>query len=115
MRKFSGFILVIFITACASIKLISPTQADADRGAQKFSNLTFSDLNNGKMLYEQDCAECHRLKLPESKKDNEWNTIVPQMVKKANQDAGYKKIKANDQELILHYLITMSTVKNVIK
>ena len=112
MKKLTILTLILF-AACVPVKLAIPTQADADRGAKQFNGFTLAELNQGKTLYEQNCAECHRLKYPRSKTEAEWTKIVPNMVRRANRDAGREKIKPHDQELILHYVITMSTAKPV--
>jgi cytochrome c2 len=111
MRKILLLAFIVIVSACGTVKLLTPTQADADRGTQKFTGYTLADLNQGKTLFEQDCAKCHRLKRPESRNEEQWNKIVPKMVKKANKEAGTEKINQADQDLILHYLITMNAAK----
>lgn len=97
--KFTFLMLAFFLAACSS-KILSPVQTDADRGAAKFPGLTLSQLSQGKMLYEQNCGKCHKLKKPTSLNEDGWNKIVPIMAKKAKVD--------NDTEgLILQYLVVM--------
>jgi len=107
MRKSIIVIGVLLISAC-SPKLIEVTQADADRGASKYSGLTLSALNEGKSLYTQNCAECHGLKKPNSRTEANWNSIVPIMVKKLNQKMGKEVVDSKKQEVLLQYLVTMA-------
>ncbi len=107
MKKCIGAFAIVFLIACGSAKLLLPTQADADRGAQKFSGLTLAELNEGKSLYEMNCAACHGLKRPASQSEREWNKIVPEMVGKVNKEAGKEVIDAHKQQVILNYLVTM--------
>jgi cytochrome c5 len=102
-----GFMLIL--AACGSTKLIQPSQADVDRGAQKFSKLTLADLNQGKTIFEQNCNLCHGLKNPTSKNEDQWKKIVPKMVQKVNNKKGNAGIDKKSEEILLQYLITMST------
>lgn len=102
-----GFMLIL--AACGSVKLIQPSQADVDRGTQKYSNLTLADLNQGKAIYERECNLCHGLKAPVSKNEDQWKKIVPKMVQKVNRKKGSIAIDPKSEEILLQYLITMST------
>ncbi len=100
---------IALLTACTATKLIIPSQADADRGAPKFPGISVAELNDGKAIYEQHCQSCHKLKSPKSEDEKEWNRIVPVMVKKTNKKAGKEVVDVKSQEILLKYLITMST------
>jgi len=104
---FIGFLLVM--AACSTTKLVQPTQADVDRGVQKYSSLTLADLNQGKAIYERECNLCHGLKNPGSKNEDQWKKIVPKMVQKANSKKGKIAIDQKTEETLLQYLITMCT------
>lgn len=99
---------IIFAAAC-SPKLMEVTQTDADRGAAKFKTVTVASLSEGKTIFTENCNECHGLKSPGSKSEEKWNKIVPEMVKKLNQKMGKEIIDSKKQELLLQYLVTMST------
>ncbi|HVM90071.1 MAG TPA: hypothetical protein VMT76_17925 [Puia sp.] len=103
MKKHSAIAFLVFLSACASAKLITPGQADADRGEQKFPGYTFNELNQGKAIYEANCNKCHRYKAPQTKSEKKWNKVIPKMAKKAKLDSA-------QQQLVLKYVITMSTV-----
>jgi cytochrome c5 len=109
MSKTLSILSVMILFACGTVKLIAPTQADADRGAKKYGSMTLADLNRGKMIYEQNCNKCHSLKDPASKDEMKWGKIVPGMVKKVNNKAGEQLIDPQSQEVLLHYLVTMGT------
>lgn len=111
MKKIFIILAFITLTACGSVKLLSPSQADADRVSTKYPNLMVSELKQGKVLYEQNCNACHGLKKPESRDEEKWNKVVPRMVQKVNKKAGKEEINDQDQQLLLKYLITMSTVQ----
>jgi cytochrome c553 len=110
MKKIITSFSILLLCAC-SAKLALLTQADADRGSAKFSGSTLASLNEGKAHYEQYCGSCHGLKRPTSESEGEWNKIVPDMVKKANKKAGSEVVDTKKQELILHYVVTMSAAK----
>jgi mono/diheme cytochrome c family protein len=98
----------LILAACGTTRLIQPTQADAERGAQKYSNLTLADLNQGKAIFEQNCGLCHGLKKPASRNEDQWNKIVPNMSARVNKKKGEGTLNSEKQEILLRYLVTMS-------
>lgn len=102
----SAFIL---LSGCAAVKLATPTQMDADRAASKYPGTSVEDLARGKSLYETNCGRCHGIKDPASESEEEWNKIVPIMVKKVNKNGTI--IDAKGQEDILRYVVTMGSAK----
>jgi len=103
MKKMFIPVLLLGMVACGTAKM-AMTQADADRGAQKFPGLTLADLNQGKIDSETYCTKCHGYKKPKARTEEEWRTIVPRMAKK--QGSG---IDEKTEKLILAYMVTMST------
>jgi cytochrome c5 len=101
MKKCLYAFFVLFATACTASKLIAPTQSDADRGSQKFQGYTLSDLNQGKAIYESHCNKCHPYKVPQSRNEAKWDTIIPEMAKKS-------KLSSTEEDLVLKYVVTMS-------
>ncbi len=85
-----------------------PSQADVERVKDKFPGYTLTDLNEGKKLFEANCALCHGLKKPASRTEEEWKTIVPRMVKKVNAKNG-NTLDASGEEKILRYVVTMGS------
>ncbi|MBL0343261.1 MAG: c-type cytochrome [Bacteroidetes bacterium] len=108
MKKIIYTISILVFVSCGSTKLLSPTQADVDRGAKKYTDITLASLNEGKSIFETECTKCHSLKDPKKKSEAQWKTIVPRMTAKANKKAGSEVIDARKQELILQYVSTMS-------
>lgn len=110
MRKMLILILFTFLIACGStVKLATPRQSDVDRVISKYPGYNLEELNNGKALFQQNCNKCHALKNPVSKNENQWNEIVPKMVKRLNAKEGKTVIDENQQQSILRYLVTMSS------
>jgi cytochrome c5 len=58
---------------------------------------------NGYTIYNQKCSTCHKAYNPGYFTENDWKIIVPEMVKKANQNE--LTIGPGQQELILKYLV----------
>lgn len=102
MKKFVVPALLLVLVACGSSKM-ALTQADADRGAQKFSGLSLADLNQGKTDSETFCIKCHGYKKPQTRTESEWREIVPRMAKKNGSG-----IDAKTEKSILAYMVTMS-------
>ncbi|MFL5728692.1 MAG: c-type cytochrome [Cytophagaceae bacterium] len=101
---------LFFLASCAAVQLATPAQTDVNRVKTKYPDYTLAQLNDGKALYEKNCANCHALKNPSSRNEEEWKQIVPGMTKKANKKGA--AIDAAQQELILRYVITMSLAGN---
>lgn len=110
MKKYTLIIAVILMAACKSTKLLTPSQTDVDRVSSKYPGYTLEELNQGKAIFTQYCGQCHKLKKPESRTEEQWKTIVPRMVAKVNKKEK-DAIDAKEQETLLKYLITMSTAK----
>lgn len=107
MNKLFVVVPMFVLAACGSAKLLTPTQADADRGAQKHQGLTLAQLTNGKALYEQHCQTCHALIAPSKESEAEWQKAVPSMSKMVNKKAGKEVLGAKEQEDILRYVLVM--------
>lgn len=108
MKKRSLILLFALLTACSATKLLTPTQADADRGSQKFQGYTLADLTRGKSLFEEKCTVCHSAKNPASRNEEEWREVVPKMAARS-KNRGKGEIDTQSQELIIKYLITMGS------
>jgi|SRR5215467_14388044 len=106
MKRIIPFLFFTSIIACTStVKLLQPTQADADRGNQKYPGYSLQDLNAGKSIYESNCNRCHKYKVPESRDETKWDKVIPVMAKKAKLDSA-------QESLVLKYVVTMSTAKS---
>lgn len=107
MKTPSIIALAMIFVAC-SPKIVTPMQADIDRVAAKHPTYTLANVQQGKVLYEQQCTACHGLKKPTAYSEAAWQKIVPNMVIKANKKAGKQAISPAQQALILEYLLTMT-------
>jgi cytochrome c5 len=104
MKKVLIVVSITLLVACASYKPIVPVQSDADRAANKIPGTTLADLNQGKAIFEDKCHKCHSLKKPFSKSEKDIEDAMPKMAKRA-------KIDSQQEDLVLKYLLTMSTVQ----
>ena len=110
MRILFVVVSICFLTACGAT-LTAPTQTDVDRGAKKFPGLTLTELTEGQNLFKAKCSQCHGLKNPTSRSEEQWRKVVPKMAGKAASKANKEKIDAAAQEKILKYLITTTLAK----
>jgi uncharacterized membrane protein len=110
LKKSSVILASIFLASCAATKIITPTDTDAKRGAEKYPGYNLAELNNDKKVYEQKCASCHRLKSPTARSAEKWPKVVTDMAGKAGKNAD-KAISQADQTAITRYLITMSSAR----
>ena len=108
MKRVIVVAALVLLAGCATVKLATPTQQDVDRVSAKYPGYTLTDLDHGKKLFEQHCSDCHRLKDPVKRSEEQWETIVPKMVKNVNKKEGANTLNADDQQAILKYLVTMS-------
>jgi cytochrome c5 len=103
MKKVISILLVAVFASCAAYKPAAPTQADADRAAQKYPGTTLADLSEGKTIFEQHCDKCHSLKRPFKHSAEEVTNVLPKMAHKARLDS-------RQEELVRKYLLTMNGV-----
>jgi nitrate/TMAO reductase-like tetraheme cytochrome c subunit len=101
MKKTLAILSCTFLFACAAKNLI-PTENDAQRVAAKFPGISLSDLNQGKVLFENNCGNCHGLSKSYHESESEIRKIMPEMAQKS-------EISSKDEDLILKYLITMNS------
>lgn len=111
MKRIIVIATTIVFAGCATVKLATPTQQDVERVSAKYPGYSLTDLDHGKMLFEQHCSDCHRLKDPTKRSEEQWESIVPKMVKNVNKKEGANTLSADDQQAILKYLVTMSGAK----
>jgi len=87
-------LLGILIYSCAPKVAPSPTPPPAAKtpdAAVAVSN----DIAEGKELYENNCAKCHKLYNPNDYSDQDWLPILERMKKKAKiSDLQHDKIYA---------------------
>lgn len=110
MKKLYVVAAVLVLSAC-SAKLITPTQADADRGAEKYPGVTLEELTKGKELFKEHCGSCHPYKNVTKGTEEQWNKVVPEMVQKVNKKAKQQVLGAAEQDLILKYTLVMNEAR----
>lgn len=106
MKKLPILLAVLILSAC-SAKLLTPTQADAEKAEPKYPGTTLAQLTEGKQLYENHCGNCHGYKNITKGSDEKWKQVVPRMVTKVNKDAGTPVLDETKQNLILKYVLAM--------
>jgi cytochrome c5 len=84
-------LLAIVLYSCGGSKSTTPI-AEAKKVALS------PELAEGKNLYENNCAKCHKLYDPKDFTKEEWTPIVMRMQQKA-------KISDTDREKIYNYII----------
>jgi mono/diheme cytochrome c family protein len=84
-------LILIGITGCEA-SLYFPTEKDANQSAIPLEN-----LKEGRVLYINNCSNCHNLIEPAQFKKGIWERAMLVMQKKA-------KINNNEKDLILQYL-----------
>jgi cytochrome c len=108
MKKIFFFIgAICLLLACSTLKTSVLTQQDVDKVKPLYPNYTLADLNEGKTLFGEKCTLCHSLKDPKSESSKKWPHIVAEMTNMANEKT--LTISPKQEDLILKYLITMTT------
>jgi len=100
-------IIIILLSACTATQIPTPVQADVDRVSSKFPDVSLTQLQQGKTIFESHCGQCHKLKNPATRTEEKLNKIVPKMFLRVARKEG-KPLDKSDEQLILQYLVTMS-------
>ena len=81
---------ILLLISCGTKKTASTTTeapaAPAVTETVKATELTPEELAEGKSLYENSCARCHKLYEPKKFTQEEWKPILVRMQKKAKLD-----------------------------
>ena len=87
-RVLSLAVLSVIIYSCASKSNAPTASANETRPAAVKTPATAMtpELAEGKGLYENNCAKCHKLYAPSDFSSEEWKPIVARMQKKAHLD-----------------------------
>ena len=103
MKYITLIVVICLMVACNSTKNITPIET-------KTENITPTvELAQGKLHFENHCANCHDLFDPTFKTAKEWQVIVPQMAEYIN---GAKNVMDKKTEAsILNYLVSKSKDK----
>lgn len=120
MKKlFLGIALVSLAFACGTTKEktgstqvvkkdYTPEEIVASMSS-KYQGYTVSNFAEGKNLYEMHCGKCHDLAKPTDYSEERWTKIVPGMTKAVNKNGVL--INEQQQELVLRYLVSVTTLQ----
>lgn len=103
LKIFGIVVFTLFLVNCAT-NAVGTTVADKEPVPTKeYVKANFSDeqLVQGRTLYENNCAKCHKLKDPASRNPEEWNNVLKKMIPKA-------KLTYEDGRLVRAYLVANS-------
>lgn len=75
----------LLLVSCSTKKTIANTDTESPVKTVKTAELT-PELTEGKNLYENSCARCHKLYEPKKYSQEEWKPILVRMQKKAKVD-----------------------------
>ncbi|TBX69988.1 c-type cytochrome [Flavobacterium silvisoli] len=80
-------VLTVIIYSCASKSSVPTTEVSKTTDAKKETTVALTpELAEGKALYENNCAKCHRLYDAKEFSPEKWKPIVARMQKKAHLD-----------------------------
>jgi hypothetical protein len=82
-----------------ALPVAGPT--DLARGAERYPDLTASELASGRSLVVGRCSSCHQTPDPASKSPDAWPAQVAAMTRRAHLNEG-------QQRAVERYLVTMS-------
>jgi len=100
-KTFGFVVAALFVFSCAA-KMV--TVADKEPVPTKeYVKTNFSDeqLAQGQVLYENNCAKCHKLFEPDSRDAEKWNDVLKRMIPRA-------KLAYEDGRLVRAYLVLHS-------
>ncbi|QBZ99096.1 cytochrome c [Flavobacterium sangjuense] len=85
-------VLAVIIYSCASKSSVPTTEVKKTEPTASIATVMTPELAEGKSLYENNCAKCHKLYDPKDFSAEAWKPIVASMQKKAHLDdvAGQK-------------------------
>ncbi len=87
MRKIVVLLYICLATAllAACAKKTTPTKSAVvtDEVAVEKGKYNAAQIAQGKIVYEQNCAQCHELHQPAEFNIAQWNRILPRMSRKA--------------------------------
>lgn len=101
-KSFGVVVLILLIVSCAT--QVANTVAHLEPVPEKsevLSSFSEEQLAQGELLFEQNCAECHKLKDPASRDPEQWNNVLKRMLPKT-------KLTYDESRLVRAYLVTNS-------
>jgi len=84
MKMLVYFLLCAAIIAgCASTKKVTEEETVTEKEMTSVENSTVDAFVEGQMLFVQNCGSCHVLHLPTTFSKENWEKILPVMIRKA--------------------------------
>lgn len=99
---FSLMFTSVLLTECTPKKTASGEMSPEQKVADVKKNYTEAQLEEGKVLWQNNCAQCHKLFEPESRSVDKWEKILPNMSMRA---------KLNDQQAAMVRAYILSHAK----
>lgn len=102
LKTFVFVLFILSLVACAT-KAANSVASLETAPTKEFAIANFSEdqLNQGKILFENNCAQCHKLFEPESRDAEKWNNVLKRMIPKT--DLAYE-----EGRLVQGYLVANS-------
>jgi len=90
-----GGLMALAMTHCTpkAGKAVSTTPSSTE-----VVKLTEAEMETGRMVMMNNCAKCHKLKMPETRTVDQWHKILNSMIPKA-------KLNAEDGKLVRAYIV----------
>lgn len=99
--------LLTGLAACGSVKLTQPTPDDLKQAQVIYPDMTLEEMQESKMLVEQNCTRCHGLKTAFQTSNEELAEVLPKMVNGANKKAGQVVIDEAKKDQIYRYMVVV--------
>ncbi|MCB0516094.1 MAG: cytochrome c [Chitinophagales bacterium] len=93
------FVSLCWVTACSPKMAPTVTNDESVQILQElYPNADPQNLQHGYNLFTQNCGNCHKLHLPQSRTAAEWSKVLPPMTRKA-------KLTPQDAEAVTQYVM----------
>lgn len=102
LQSFTAVIFILFLAGCAA-KVVNTVahMEPVPSKAEVMNSFTEEQLAQGKTLFENNCAECHKLKDPQSRNPEEWNKVLKRMFPRTH-------MTYDESKLVRAYLVANS-------
>lgn len=107
MNKYYYLLIILLTTACTSaIVKMTPKNGDENYSKEKWSSISFEEINKGYILYKDNCNQCHKYYKPSSYADHKMEFIIQDMATKA-------KLNKEQAELIYKFIYSKKKSEHV--
>jgi mono/diheme cytochrome c family protein len=91
------FVLILILTGGCTKKGGDTSSLYTPSGADVTANATLEELQQGRVLYIENCNSCHGLYNPDSNSPSQWRSILSNMAPKAG-------LSSSETQLVTKYL-----------